>query len=104
MDYSKIPVGAKVIFKAIVGSRAFGTNTSSSDEDIKGVYAQKTDDILGFGYQEHAVLNKDTTYYEAKKFIELLRTGNPMAIEMLFSPEDCILEKDNKNIESTFRY
>jgi predicted nucleotidyltransferase len=95
MDFSKIPNGAVILFKARVGSRAFGTNNDSSDEDEKGVYAQKNDDILGFNYQEHAVLNKDTTYYEIKKFIDLLKSGNPTAIELLFSPEDCILEKDN---------
>jgi predicted nucleotidyltransferase len=91
-DYSKIPEGAVIIFKAVVGSRSFGTSVEgSSDTDIKGVYLQRNDDILGFGYQEHAQIGKDETYYEVRRFLELLRSGNPTCIELLFSPEDCVL-------------
>lgn len=91
MDNSKIPAGAKIIFKAIVGSRAFGTNVEGSDSDIKGIYIQHPDDIVGFNYQPHAVVTKDETYYEIRKFIELLSDGNPTSIELLFGPADCIL-------------
>ena len=92
MDYSKIPDGAKVIFKAVVGSRAFGTSVEGSDSDIKGVYIQHSDDILGLNtYQEHAVINKDETYYEIRRFIELLCKANPTCLELVFSPADCIL-------------
>jgi predicted nucleotidyltransferase len=92
VDYSKIPNGATIIFKAIVGSRAFGTAVEgSSDTDIKGVYAQCSDDILGFNYQEHVQVGKDETYYEIKRYLELLRAGNPTVVELLFSPEDCVL-------------
>lgn len=97
MDYSKIPKRAKIIFKAIVGSRAFGTDTKKSDSDIKGVYMQHPDDILGFNqYQKHAVVGPDETYYEIGRFIELLSEGNPSAMELLFSPDDCILVQESE--------
>lgn len=39
----------RTIFKAIVGSQAYGTNIPTSDTDYKGVYMQSEDDLLGFG-------------------------------------------------------
>lgn len=96
IEPSKIPAGSRIIFKAIVGSRAFGTNIKgSSDTDIKGVYIQHPDDIYGFAYQPHAVVGKDETYYEIHRFIELLKDGNPSCLELLFSPDNCILINDS---------
>lgn len=82
----------KLIFKAIVGSQAQGTSTPESDIDIKGIYMQDIDDLISFGYEEFVQVSKDESYYELKRFLELLCTGNPNAIEILFSPEDCILQ------------
>ena len=31
--------------------------------------------------------------YEIRRFLELLRTGNPTVLELLNSPEDCLLVK-----------
>lgn len=92
MEINTIP--GRIIFKAIVGSQAYGTNTPESDIDIKGVYIQNQSDILGYKkYQEQVIINKDECYYEIGRFLELLQKGNPTMIELLFSPEDCILEQ-----------
>jgi len=84
----------KIIFKARVGSHSYGTNIEGSDEDFKGVFIQSPEDILENGYQQQYSINKDETYYELKRFVELCATGNPTMLELLWSPEDCIIEKD----------
>lgn len=82
----------KIIFKALVGSHSHGTNTPESDEDFSGVYVQNNNDILSYGYEEYVQVNKDEKYFEVKRFLDLLMVANPAALELLFAPEDCVLE------------
>ncbi len=82
-----------IIFKAIVGSQAYGTNTAGSDTDFKGVYVQSTRELVGFGYKEQIEVSKDECYYEVRRFLQLLKSANPTMLELLFMPEDCIIEK-----------
>lgn len=84
----------KVIFEAIVGSQSYGTATPSSDEDRKFVYIQNPNEILGFKYQQQQEINKDYVGYEIRRFVELLMTANPSVLELIYSPEDCIIHKD----------
>jgi len=88
---NKIIMEHRLIFKAVVGSQAQGTATPQSDEDLKGIYIQKNDDIISYGYEEYVEVSKDESYYEIKRFFDLLLVANPNAIEILFSPQDCIL-------------
>ncbi len=81
----------KIIFKTIVGSQMFGTNTPTSDKDIAEIYMCDNDDLLGFEYKEHSDINKDYRRYEVGKFIKLLMNGNPNMLEILNSPQDCVL-------------
>jgi hypothetical protein len=84
-----------IVFSGIVGSQAYGISTPESDVDIKGVFIQPLEDILGFGYVEQVSDKKnDTTYYELKRFLQLLQTNNPTILELLNLPGDCILHKD----------
>lgn len=83
-----------IIFKTIVGSHAYGTNIEGSDEDIKGIYIQSPESVLIHGYQEQVTVNKDEVYYELRRFIDLACGGNPTVLELLYSPEDCVIEKD----------
>lgn len=82
---------SSIIFAARVGSHAYGTNVEGSDEDFKGVYLQSPEDILERGYMEQVTITKDEVYYELRRFVELCCTGNPTMLELLYSPEDCIL-------------
>jgi hypothetical protein len=83
-----------IIFEGVVGSQAYGTSTPASDIDIKGVYIQPMDSILGYGYVDQVNdKTNDTTYYEVKRFLELLATNNPNILELLNLPEDKILFK-----------
>ncbi len=86
---------AKPLFIVVRGSHAYGTNIETSDIDYSGIYVQSTEDILGFNYKEQVNDDKnDIVLYEIKRFLELLRTNNPNILELLNTPEDCILYKD----------
>ncbi len=81
----------KIIAKCLVGSQAHGTATPESDLDYKGVYKQPIDDLISYGYQEFNKISKDEIHYEIKRFFDLLIAGNPESLELLFTPEDCII-------------
>lgn len=83
-----------IIFKVIVGSHAYGTNIEGSDTDYKGIYLQSPEDVLQNGYREQVTITDDEVYYELRRFIELCCTNNPGMLELLYSPEDCIVHKD----------
>ena len=86
----------KLIFKGIVGSTAFGTNTPESDLDYASIFMCDNNDLLGLEYKEHDDVNKDDRRYELNKFVKLLMLGNPNMIEILNLPSDCWLEWDSK--------
>ena len=87
--------GAKPLLLVIRGSHAYGTNVETSDTDYAGVFIQKIDDILGFNYTEQINDDKnDTVIYEIRRFLDLLSSNNPTVLELLNTPEDCIIYKD----------
>lgn len=86
-----------------MGSQAYGTATPNSDIDIKGIYIQNIYDVASFKYQQQIMLNKDTTFYEVKRFLELAGSANPTILELMWMPDRCIQIKDplyTKYIES----
>ena len=82
----------KTIYKALVGSQAYGTATPQSDHDYKGIYIQPLMEILTFDYKPQVEFNKDDVAYEVRRFLELLQSNNPTVLELLFMPEENILE------------
>lgn len=84
-----------IIFKGIVGSQAYGLSTETSDVDIKGVYLQSNVDILSNNYIPQIDIDKDTVFYELRRFLELVSVGNPNVLELLFLPKHCVLHKTN---------
>lgn len=83
----------KILFKGIVGSQAYGTSTPESDIDYKGVYIQDMDAILGMSYNEQKNITKDETYFEIRRFLELCCSANPSVLELLFLPDECVVEQ-----------
>ncbi len=82
------------IFLVIRGSHAYGTNIPTSDTDYSGIFVQSLDDILGNKYIEQINDDtNDTVIYEVRRFLELLGKNNPTVLELLSTPEDCILYK-----------
>lgn len=86
--------GAIPLLLVIRGSHAYGTNVETSDTDYSGVFIQKIEDIIGFNYVEQINDDKnDTVIYEIQRFLQLLASNNPTVLELLNTPEDCILYK-----------
>ncbi len=81
-----------LLFECISGSRAYGTDLPSSDTDIKGVFVLPQKQFYGLDYVEQVSSEKnDEVYYELRRFAELLYKNNPNILEMLNTPEDCVL-------------
>ena len=86
----------KQLLKVLTGSRVYGTSHENSDYDYRGIYLQPTEEILKInGYIDNIRINKDYSTWEIKRFLELAVHGNPSAIEILFTPEKHIIEKDS---------
>ena len=87
--------GAKPLLIVIRGSQAYGTATPTSDTDYAGVYIQTESDIYGTAYKEQINDSKnDTVFYEIKRFLQLTASNNPTILELLNTPEDCIIYKN----------
>jgi predicted nucleotidyltransferase len=87
--------GARPLYLVIRGSHAYGTNVPTSDTDYAGVFIQSMDDILGNSYKEQINDDKnDIVIYEIRRFLELLGSNNPTVLELLNTPEDCVIYKD----------
>jgi predicted nucleotidyltransferase len=83
-----------ILFEVISGSKSFGLNTPVSDTDIKGVYYLPKEKFFGLDYiPQISNETNDEVYYEIGRFVELLLKNNPNILEILASPEDCILYK-----------
>jgi len=86
--------GAQPLLIVIRGSQAYGTNLPTSDEDFSGVYIQSKDDIFGTKYKEQINDDKnDTVFYEVRRFLELVASNNPTILELMNTPEDCVIYK-----------
>jgi predicted nucleotidyltransferase len=80
-----------LLFKAIVGSQAYGLNTPESDIDIKGVFLLPNDYLLTNEYiPQISDDSNNITYYELNRFMELIKENNPNIIELLFSNDNMI--------------
>lgn len=87
--------GARPLYLVVRGSHAYGTNVPTSDTDYAGVFIQSEDDILGLKYKEQVNDDSnDTVIYELRRFLSLLGTNNPTVLELLNTPEDCVIYKD----------
>lgn len=92
MTIVDIKNGNCLLFECISGSRAYGTDLPGSDTDIKGVFVLPKHQFYGLEYVEQVSSEKnDEVYYELRRFAELLYKNNPNILEMLHSPEECVL-------------
>jgi uncharacterized protein len=83
-----------LVLEVITGSKAYGLDTAKSDTDIRGVFVLPKEMYYGLEYVEQ-VNNEtnDIVYYELKRFMELLARNNPNILEMLNTPERCVMQK-----------
>ena len=73
------------ILVGLGGSFAYGTNTDTSDLDIRGIYRNPLDELIGIKKDSEQITdpNSDTVIYSFKKMIQLLANCNPNTIEIL---------------------
>jgi len=94
MTIKEIKDKGLLLFECISGSKAYGLNTAQSDTDLKGVYYLPKAQFYGLDYiPQISNETSDEVYYELGRFVELLIKNNPNILELLASPDDCILYK-----------
>jgi len=90
-----LPNNFKLISKFITGSRLYGTNTESSDTDIRGVFIPSEEYFYGLLNHVEQIQDDevDTEFCEIRKFLRLCIANKPNFIEYLFIPDKFILHK-----------
>lgn len=77
-------LGNNVILLALGGSHAYGTNTESSDVDVRGCALNSKADILtNCNFEQFVNEKTDTVIYSLNKLVSLLSNCNPNTIEIL---------------------
>ncbi len=97
----------RVIYRCVIGSRAYGLDDDSSDIDRRGIYLP-TADLHWSLYGVPEQLENDATqevYWELQKFIVLALKANPNVLECLYSPiveHSTILAEELLSIKNAF--
>jgi uncharacterized protein len=78
----------RVIYRCIVGSRAFGLATEESDTDRRGIYLPPAElhwSLYGVPEQLENDENQEA-YWELQKFLIMALKANPNVLECLYTP------------------
>jgi hypothetical protein len=78
----------RVIYRCVIGSRAYGLADTDSDVDRRGVYLPTADLHWSLYGVPEQLENHDTqeAYWELQKFLVLALKANPNVLECLFTP------------------
>ena len=77
-----------VVYRCVVGSRAFGLDNENSDTDLRGIYLPPANlhwSLYGVPEQLENHDNQEC-YWELQKFIILALKANPNILECLYTP------------------
>jgi hypothetical protein len=75
-----------IICKVLTGSRLYHTHTDSSDWDFRGIYKPTLRECYLAQIKDVIEPANEEIYYSVQKFLDLAIKGEPVAIEILFSP------------------
>lgn len=82
----------RTIYLCRAGSQAYGTNTPTSDLDVRGIAVPPKEYFLGYAKvfeQAEIKGDPDVVVYDIRKFLKLAADANPNVIELLFTdPSD----------------
>lgn len=78
-------LGSNIILLGLGGSHAYGTENEDSDVDLRGIFLNSKEEVLGLGegYEQYDSNETDTVIYSFNKIIKLLTGCNPNVIELL---------------------
>lgn len=92
MDTAYLKENHLLLLDSVSGSKAYGLDNAQSDTDIRGVFVLPKKIFYGLEYiPQINNESNDITYYELRRFIELLSKNNPNILELLNVPDDCVL-------------
>lgn len=77
-----------VIYRCVIGSRAYGLDSDESDTDRRGIYLPPADlhwSLYGVPEQLEDPLTEEV-YWEIQKFLTLALKANPNILECLYTP------------------
>jgi len=79
-----------VVYRCMVGSKAYGLAVEESDDDVRGVYVPPAElhwSLFGLpGQIEFRRGERDEIYWEVEKCVRLALKANPNVLEILWSP------------------
>lgn len=89
-----------IILKSIFGSKLYGTSVPTSDTDVKIIFLpslrdvilQKSNNVPKEDLFAPTETIKDIEYISLHKYMHLLCTGQTMALDLLFTPKEYILQ------------
>ncbi|EQA7786732.1 DNA polymerase beta superfamily protein [Acinetobacter baumannii] len=96
-----------LIMQTLFGSKLYGTDTPSSDLDIKGVFIPHGKDIIMGTGKDHYEMNTgdssskntsadtDLEMFSLQYFIKMAVKGETIALDMIHTPSSCIVDYDN---------
>lgn len=83
-----------LLMKCLSGSKAYGTNTPTSDTDIRGIFCAPKKSIMTpyFPVNEKVLLDEeDGKLYELTNFMKLFTDQNPNILELLYVEREDVM-------------
>ncbi|UJH94919.1 putative RNA repair pathway DNA polymerase beta [Acinetobacter phage PhaR5] len=96
----------RLVMQCVFGSKLYGTSTPSSDLDIKGIFIPDAKSIImgnalthynkntNNSHSKNTADDVDVEMYSLKYFIELAIKGETIALDMLHTPPEFIVDYD----------
>lgn len=86
------PSVERILFECVAGSRAYGTASADSDEDIRGIFVLPRASYADLETPPNQIADarNNIVYFSLRRTIELLAAANPSVLELLYMPADCV--------------
>lgn len=82
-------------YVVLAGSHGYGTDTATSDRDLRGFFLPPVDELLSFREAPDSRVTqadgKDDAFWEIRKFFRMCMTCNPNVLETLFVHPENVL-------------